>query len=789
MLNFPMSFFDLLKKFLPVVLFLALHLVPAEVFASFPGRAGFVPLELKKGQDRSFAGLYAEYLEDSSRSLTIDTILSRRSDAKFQPLGSKVKNIGYTDSAYWIRFPVRNSEGEKTEWWLNTLPVWINVIDIYIIHKKHIVHKRGGVNFPFSHREIKVNDLIFPLYLDARETVWIYIRVFTVSSQLNISVWSPERYLENYYLYQVLNGLYFGLIFVMAVYNFMIFLSIRDRSYLYYTIYLVAMGLFLMSMTGYGFAYLWPNLTEIGITISRIFSSLYLIAAILQAINFLQLKRNFYRSYIFLLVLIAAPLCVIILFFIPSVRARAFLPAWSAVNATVITSVIFILSLRAFIRGYRPARYYTLAWIFPLIGIVVFVLKQFAVIPESILVEYSIHVGTTFEVAFISLALTHRIRLLRKEKEAAQKNALDAQRVLMEELEEKVRERTESLQQSETRFRALADATFEGIIICRQRKIIDCNFTLLDLSGHTWQELAGKTVTGLFLARDNDLFRKIFRSGLNHPVEILMKTKKGTFIPVEILGKNISQGGKKILIIAVRDIRERKKTLRMKENVERVIRHDLKTPLSSIIEFSNLLISRENKLSDKKQKNFSRIILENSLRMNEMLNQSLDFFKMEEGIYNISPREVDLGALLRRIDRSFSRLKKIFCVEMEIFIEGEKLTGAGKYLVMGEENKLYNLFSNLIKNAIEASPPGEKVTVYLSRGRSFHNIRIHNRGKIPGEIKGRLFEPYVTGGKPGGTGLGIYSARMIAVSHKGEITFTSSKKRGTAFTVKLPVRF
>ncbi len=781
------SFFHFIKV-TAAVIFLVIQAARPGAFADTSGRGKTGPLELNRSRDRLYAGLFAEYLEDKSRSLTIKQALSPEYDAKFQPIGSKIKNIGYTDSAYWVRFRVKNGEQKKTCWLLNALPAWINVIDIYFIHKNHVVHRRGGVNFPFARREIKVNDFIFPFSLDPGETALVYIRIFTVSSQLNISIWSPGKYIENYFIYQLLNGIYFGLLFVMAVYNFMIFLSILDKSYLYYTIYLTAMGLFLVSMTGYGFAYFWPDLTETGITISRIFSSIYLVVAILQAMNFLKVKEHFPVSYRVLQLMALSPAAVIVLFFFPQIRGMSLLPALSAVNAAVITLTIFIISIRSFKRGFRPARYFTLAWIFLFLGVLTFVLKQFAVFPENIFTEYSIYIGNTFEILFISLALTDRIRLLRNEKEAAQLNALRSQRILTEELEKKVAERTDVLKQSEARFRALADASFESIVVSRQRKIIDCNFTLQDLSGYLPYELMGKSITSLFLARDNTQFRQILRSGYNHPFEILMKTKKGKFIPVEILVKNISLSGKKILIIAARDIRERKKNQRMKENVERVIRHDLKTPLSSIIEFSNLMIARRQDLKDQEQIKFSRVILENSLQMNEMLNQSLDIFKMEEGTYHITARDLDLGALLRRIDKSLSPLRKTFQVKTDIFIEGEKITGDGKYMVLGDENKLYNLFSNLIKNGIEASPPNGHVTISLARGRSFHFIRIHNQGEIPGEIKSRIFEPYVTMGKPKGLGLGLYSAKIIAASHRGDLSFTTSKKRGTVFTVKLPVR-
>ncbi len=766
-----------------VTFFLLIFQMGAVLYAGEKIHTGVI--ELSEKTDRFYIGLKGEYLEDRSGGLSFEQVISSEYARRFMPINQKIMNIGYTGSVYWVRFQVKNRDSQKNRWWLNIQQVWARKIDIYIRYHDHTVHREAGVNFPFPQREVKINDFVFPLVLSENKPVRVYIRISSSSLQMNISLWSPARYMEEYSLRELFNGFYYGLIFVMAIYTFMIFLSVLDRSYLYYALYLTFMGLFLLSNSGYAFSYIWPHMAETGISVYFIFVSLLLIVGIFLSVHFLDMRKNFPKVYRFMMILTAAPVSIAVLFFFPRVRESVYLRPFTVLTGSVIILMSFIISFISFRRGFRPARYYMLAWIFLLGGVTVFMLKQFGVIPESVFFEYGIHIGNTLEVAFISLALTHRIRLIRREKENAQLNALEAQRVLAEELEEKVRERTNSLQQSEARFRALADATFEGIIICRQRRIIDCNYIIMDMSGYTALEMDGKTVTGLFLSRDNDLFRKIFRSGLNHPVEILMKTKKGTFIPVEILGKNISQGGKKILIIAVRDIRERKKTRRMKENIERMIRHDLKTPLSAIIEFSNLMASGTG---PPRYRKFAGIIRENSLQMNEMLGQSLDLFKIEEGIYHIFPAEFDMLSLLKRIDRNFSGLKRSFGVQVLMRLDNREISETAEYPIVGDENQLYNLFANLIKNAIEASQPEGCVSISLSRGKSYHQVRIHNEGEIPEEIKSRIFEAYVTGGKTGGMGLGIYSARIIAASHRGDISFKTSKNGGTTFSVKLPFK-
>ena len=109
----------------------------------------------------------------------------------------------------------------------------------------------------------------------------------------------------------------------------------------------------------------------------------------------------------------------------------------------------------------------------------------------------------------------------------------------------------------------------------------------------------------------------------------------------------------------------------------------------------------------------------------------------------------------------------------------------GPDTVQGERIHLENLFSNLIRNAIEASRPNESVTVNIQRDTDFL-IDIHNSGVIPADIRDRFFDQYVTSGKPDGSGIGTYVARLIAEVHGGSIDFSTAADTGTHLYVRLP---
>jgi signal transduction histidine kinase len=113
-----------------------------------------------------------------------------------------------------------------------------------------------------------------------------------------------------------------------------------------------------------------------------------------------------------------------------------------------------------------------------------------------------------------------------------------------------------------------------------------------------------------------------------------------------------------------------------------------------------------------------------------------------------------------------------------------------EYILRGEKSLLENMFSNLIKNAIEASPEGKSVSVGIEieeKGDSRYLIvDIHNLSTVPDEIRDKFFEPYVTSKKKGGTGLGTHSAMLVVEAHQGDIRFNTSREGGTHVIVKLP---
>jgi signal transduction histidine kinase/CheY-like chemotaxis protein/HPt (histidine-containing phosphotransfer) domain-containing protein len=216
---------------------------------------------------------------------------------------------------------------------------------------------------------------------------------------------------------------------------------------------------------------------------------------------------------------------------------------------------------------------------------------------------------------------------------------------------------------------------------------------------------------------------------------------------------------------------------RLREEVERMSRHDLKTPLNSIIGVTRLL--REDAHMAPEHLELLGVTERAGYRVLEMVNLSLGIFKMETGAYDFRPQAVNLAEVVDRVLVDLHSLAQANKVSLQV-----RRPGGAPVYARAEELLCYSIVANLLKNAVEATPPGGTVTVTLQSGDPVL-LAIHNPGAVPAAVAERFFDKYVTVGKSGGTGLGTYSARLMARVQEGELAMASSELAGTTLTLSL----
>lgn len=223
-----------------------------------------------------------------------------------------------------------------------------------------------------------------------------------------------------------------------------------------------------------------------------------------------------------------------------------------------------------------------------------------------------------------------------------------------------------------------------------------------------------------------------------------------------------------------------KDNVRLREEVERIGRHDIKTPLNSIIAVPRLL--REERELSADEDDLLGIVERAGYRILSMVNLSLDLYKMENGSYIFRPDAVDLADLTAKVMADLRSHAASKGVSLDVVSNAAEPAYA-----WAEELLCYSLIANLLKNAVEASPEGAHVTVTLSREPAAGGVLmdIHNQGAVPEAIRSNFFQKYATAGKASGTGLGAYSAQLMARVQDGVITMRTSHEEGTTMSVRL----
>ncbi|MBG0790187.1 MAG: PAS domain S-box protein [Desulfovibrionaceae bacterium] len=246
------------------------------------------------------------------------------------------------------------------------------------------------------------------------------------------------------------------------------------------------------------------------------------------------------------------------------------------------------------------------------------------------------------------------------------------------------------------------------------------------------------------------------------------------------LGLMLNEDGVRIGIQGVsRDITDRKRAEALREDMERMAKHDLKTPLGAVIGLPGE-IRRAGPVTPEQDALLETV--ENAGgAMLALINRSLDLYKMECGTLELHRSPVDVVEVIERIK-----------VEAQPHIRSKGISigieiadGDGPFLVQADAGLFQSMLSNMLLNALEASPESGTVSIILAGG-SVPAITIRNKGEVPPDMREVFFEKYATGNKASGSGLGTYSARLIARTHGGDITVDTARPGETGVTITLP---
>ncbi len=422
-------------------------------------------------------------LEDRQGTLTFDQI---RHTAKNQwrPNSDATVNFGYTDSAFWFTFELISPDVASQNRVIEIAYPVLDHIDIYQVSADgKTLHTQMGDKQPFYRRPILHRNFMLPVTLVPNAPLKIFIRVKTSSSmQIPLSLWEERDWMATC-LNESLNlGLFFGIMIIMGLYNLFVFISVREIYYLFYVYFVFCMTLFLASLKGLSFQYLWPQSVQwndqsiiVGLAGAILFCALFMR-------DFISLKQNRPLASKFMLCL--AAVCAIIIgstFFLP----YRLMIQWTILTAMIAIAGATIIAIIRWMDGDVSARYFMLAWSAMMFGGIILAANKFDLIPRNLFTENATYYGMAFQVILLSIALAERLNFEKQTTLAAQMEAYNQERIARkarenayriqkqanELLEQRVRERTIDLQQANALLEALS--VTDGLTGIKNRRYFD----------------------------------------------------------------------------------------------------------------------------------------------------------------------------------------------------------------------------------------------------------------------------------------------------------------------------
>ena len=491
------------------------------------------PITLKDGTEFYKLGLHLDILEDKTKKLKISDVNSPKYLNQFQKSKVQIPNYGYSKSAYWFRLKIKNAS-KKIEWFLSFNVFYQNHIEFY--RKKSDGGWDSGVlgdKYTFNKRFQKIRPFVFPLAIEKEAEVFIRVVSDDGAGEVNLTLLTPAKMAEKESATNLFWGLYFGLFLSMVIYNAFIFLSTKSIAFFYYVIYCLGGGFYMAFYQGYVAAYLFKE-TPWVLAIGNAWSMAIIgISLNLFVFSYLDLKRDKSKTSLYYYFLIFMHTLALLLSgegtrYYSMIISNLFIPI------TFISSIV--VAHRRKKEGYRPAKYYIIAFFVLIFGATIWCLMTAGLFPTNDFNNHAPIIAQAFQMLLLSMGLADRFnyekevaalkeqelqtQIISQEKQMTEtlEMSLQVERKLTKDLNElnanldqKVKERTSELNEALKSISSLLDNMRQSVFTVGREKVI-----MKPVSGFSQvifgEDITGKTVFETIyssLDEESELYSKI----------------------------------------------------------------------------------------------------------------------------------------------------------------------------------------------------------------------------------------------------------------------------------------
>jgi signal transduction histidine kinase len=670
-------------------------------------------------------------LEDAASSLTPQKAFVSKGFTQSQ---LSVPNFEVTNAAFWLKFKIKNNSSSDNLV-LNIAYPTIDSVGFFVFNNdSSVASVHSGEYIPYYKRNYKHQNYIFSLMLPVGTERTYLLRV-KASEQLQVplEIGTEKSVFVSIFNRELLFGLYAGIILVMFFYNIFIYFTVNDRTYLYYVLYILFVGLTQAGIQGYTFKFFYPDSFFLANFMMVLFPVMSGISALVFLKSFLHLRKQL-PLFNTVINLIIAVYCVVM--FVGVLGHYTVAAQLALVTVMIAAIVVVVIGVKLSFRNYRPAKFFLLAWTVFLASVIVFVLRNFGILPYNNLTYYALQIGSACEVILLSFALADKINILEAEKRVSREEALrisqENERIIREQniiLESKVNERTVELRASNE----------------------ELGKTLKELQDAETQLVESEKMASL-----GQLTAGIAHE-INNPINFVTSNVSPLRRDLDMIVALVDQL-ESITLLDI-SIEEKKKQIQaLKDEID----YDyLKTEIDFLIKGIGDGASRTAEIV-KGLRVFSRLD-EDDLKkadINEGLDSTLVIVNhlLNNSVY---------------VEKNYSGIPMIECFP----------------------GKLNQVFLNMMSNAIHAihtrwqGLPGGKLILGTWNDEDNVYVSIKDNGTGMDETtKRKLFEPFFTTKAVGeGTGLGMSIAYNTIRKHNGYIAITTALGEGTEFIITIPI--
>jgi len=354
------------------------------------------------------------YIQLENKNYTLKEIQEKSEQDLFLPLEKYQSNFGFTDDIFWIKVTTKNLTSKEQQLVLELKYPSIDYIDIYALKEQQLILKKklGDLRVFNSSTFMPNPSFTFSMLPSTQQIFFIKVQS---SGSLNLGITVETAHDYNLASSTQMKWIYFyfGAVSIMLMYNFIIYLIIRNKSFLYYVLFHISYTFFALGLTGISFELFWPNTPDINRYLLPATMALTGAFSLLFSIHFLDIKSINIKLYKFLYVLVFISFLFSLL---PWIIGYSISVQFISFISFFIALSLFILSLYlAFYKKNKNVLFYLIAWSFFFVGVAIAHLSNIGLIPSSTFTSFSSQIGSFLELLLLSVGLAYYYNRLKKE--------------------------------------------------------------------------------------------------------------------------------------------------------------------------------------------------------------------------------------------------------------------------------------------------------------------------------------------------------------------------------------